>query len=186
MKPSAIADALKTTYGISVGNKQIRNFFNQVAHGQIPGRRRSGSGRSLTSCSPNNSAMVCDVVGDESTVPATVIAKRTGILRTSFQRILKKRGFKGVSKISSSVSVAYLIVTLQVRVHCVNEKQQKNRAECCHRLLLKLNDEFVKRIVFSDEELFLISPSRDTNKGGIWTTLKKRAQPERAAPASVA
>nr|CDJ91846.1 Protein CED-7, isoform b [Haemonchus contortus] len=37
-----------------------------------------------------------------------------------------------------------------------NEKQQKNRAECCQRLLPKLNDEFVKRIVPSDEKLFLI------------------------------
>ena len=67
MKPSAIADALKTTYGISVGNKQIRNFLNRVAHGQISGHRRLGSGRPLTSCSPDNSAMVCDVVGDEPT-----------------------------------------------------------------------------------------------------------------------
>ncbi|XGW35854.1 hypothetical protein V3C99_019217 [Haemonchus contortus] len=56
----------------------------------------------------------------ETTVPATVIAKRTGIPRTSAQRILKKRGFKLVSK---------------VRAYYVNEKQQKNRAECCQRLL---------------------------------------------------
>uniref|UniRef100_A0A7I4Z2Y2 DDE_3 domain-containing protein n=1 Tax=Haemonchus contortus TaxID=6289 RepID=A0A7I4Z2Y2_HAECO len=173
MKPSAIADALKTTYGISVGNKQIRNFLNRVAHGEIPEHRRLRSGRPLTSCSPDNSAMVRDVVGDEPTVPATVTAKRTRNPRTSVQRILKKRGFILVSKVSSSVSVAYLIITLQVRVHCVNEKQQRNRAECCQRLLPKLNDEFVKRIVCSDEKLFSISPSRYSNKGGIWTTLKK-------------
>ncbi|XGW24966.1 hypothetical protein V3C99_006424 [Haemonchus contortus] len=129
MKPSAIADALKTTYRISVGNKQIRNFPNRVAHGQIPKHRRLGSGRSLTSCSPDNSAIVCDIMGEEPTVPAAVTAKRTGIPRTSVQRILKKRGFKLMSK---------------VRVYCVNEKQQKNRAECCQRLLPKLSDEFVK------------------------------------------
>ncbi|XGW34455.1 hypothetical protein V3C99_018387, partial [Haemonchus contortus] len=102
--------------------------------------------------------MVCDVVGDEPTVPATVIAKRTGIPRTSVQRILKKRGFKLVSK---------------VRVYCVNEKQQKNRAECCV-CCQNSNDEFVKRIAFSDGKLFLISPSRDSNKGRIWITLKKK------------
>uniref|UniRef100_A0A0N4XB34 PKD_channel domain-containing protein n=1 Tax=Haemonchus placei TaxID=6290 RepID=A0A0N4XB34_HAEPC len=60
-----------------------------------------------------------------------------------------------------------------VRVQCVNEKQQKNLAECCQRLLPKLNDEFVKRIVFSDEKLFLISPSMDSNKIRICTTLKR-------------
>ncbi|VDO27361.1 unnamed protein product [Haemonchus placei] len=167
MKPSAIADALKSTYGISVGNKQISNILNRVAHGQVRRHRRLESGRPLTSCSPDNSAMVCDAVEDEPIVPATVIAKRTGIPRTSVQRILKKRGFKLVSKASSSVSVAYLIITLQVRVHCVNEKQQKNRAECCQRLLPKLNDEFMKRIVFSDEKLFLISPPRNSNTGVI-------------------
>ncbi|VDO78232.1 unnamed protein product [Haemonchus placei] len=63
---------------------------------------------------------------------------------------------------------------LKVRVHCVNGKQQKNRAECCQRLLPKLGDEFVKRIIFSGEKLFLISPSRDSNKGRIWTTLRKK------------
>uniref|UniRef100_A0A7I4Z343 HTH lacI-type domain-containing protein n=1 Tax=Haemonchus contortus TaxID=6289 RepID=A0A7I4Z343_HAECO len=103
--------------------------------------------------------MVCDVVEDEATVPATVIAKRAGIPRMSVQHILKKRGFKLVSK---------------VRVDCVNEKQQKNRAECCQRLLPKLNGEFVKRIVFSDKKLFLLSPSRDSNKGCIWTNLMKK------------
>nr|CDJ88886.1 unnamed protein product [Haemonchus contortus] len=46
----------------------------------------------------DNSALDCDVVGEESTVPAPVIAKRTGIPRASVQRILKKRGFKLVSK----------------------------------------------------------------------------------------
>ncbi|VDO41868.1 unnamed protein product [Haemonchus placei] len=66
------------------------------------------------------------------------------------------------------------MITLEVRIHCINEKQQKNRAECCQRLLPKLNDEFVKRIVFNDEKFFLISPSRGSNKGRIWTTLKKK------------
>ncbi|XGW07291.1 hypothetical protein V3C99_010464 [Haemonchus contortus] len=72
------------------------------------------------------------------------------------------------------MSVAYLIITLQVKVHCVNEKQQKNSAECCQRLLPKLNDEFAKRIVFSDEDLLLIFPPWDSNKGRIWTALKEK------------
>ncbi|XGW24753.1 hypothetical protein V3C99_006313 [Haemonchus contortus] len=102
MKPSAIADVLKTTYGISVGNKQIRNFLNRVAHGQIPGHRRLGSGTPLTSCSPDNSAMVCNVVGDEPTSTSDDI-------KIAWQKLLISSVRKAIEEFRDRVQVFLIL-----------------------------------------------------------------------------
>ncbi|KAK6014970.1 hypothetical protein OSTOST_19633 [Ostertagia ostertagi] len=127
MKPSAIADAL---------NEEV------MASTSPP-----------DSCH-DNATWFMDIVADEPSLSVSTIVRRTGIPRSSVRRILKKHGYKSVSKVSTILSAASLIISVQ-------------------RLLPKLEDDFVKRIVFSDEKLFLISPPRNRNNDRLWTTLKK-------------
>jgi hypothetical protein len=132
--------------------------------------RRHGSGRPKSVRTRENIDLVKDLVLSPEGRAATSCseretAKRTGISRTSVQRIIKKD--------------LHLQTFRRIGVHELSQAVRAKRVTRCRTLLRRFKKKSVERILFTDEKIFTVAAPTNTQNDRVRSrALKKRDVPK--------
>ena len=128
--------------------------------------RKVGSGKPKSARSEANIAMVKDMICSQEDEPGTSkstrnIASEVGISATSVRRI---------AKLDLSLS-SFRRMPAQV----INEATRLKRLTRCKQLIRRLTVNKTKKVFFTDEKLFYVSPPVNCQNDRVWSAGRKRS-----------
>ena len=143
--------------------RSVRRVLQRIRTTGTPNRRR-GSGRRATVNTAANRQIVHQLIVSPPQSPRKhlsprMITRRTGLARTSVQRIVKSLNLK---------------VFKRLPVQKLTAAQKLRRVICCRELLRRFPARQMQNIFFTDEKLFTIETPKNTQNDRVYSTARKK------------